>query len=151
VHPGGPPRQAQRGDDAAGLRGGRAGAHVPVHLQLRRVVGAAQVGGAERDLPRGDQVGGAGADGVHRALPLIRADAGVRLPALRHEARHLPVLRRMGPRHDGLHCRVPAGDQRRAAGGHARRLGGALVLEEVRQGRQAGGSGELHVGKSKVW
>ncbi|XP_039774652.1 uncharacterized protein LOC120642259 isoform X2 [Panicum virgatum] len=150
VDPGGPSREAGRGGHAARLRAGRADAHVPVHAELRRVVGPAQVGGAQRDLPRGDPVGGAGPDGVHRALPLLRADAGVRLPALRHEVRHLPVLRRLGRGDDGLRRRVPAGDQGRAAGGHARRLGAPLVLEEVRRrrGRQAGGAGELPVGET---
>ena len=148
---GGSPREARRGDDdAAELRDRRAGVDLHVHVQLRPVVGPAQVGGAERDLPRGDQVGGAGHYAVSRAHPLLHADAGVHLDALRHEVCHISLLLRMGAGHDGFHRGVLAGDQRRAAGDHAVGVGKALVLEEVRRlasldARQEAGSGEPYV------
>ncbi|KAF0890343.1 hypothetical protein E2562_002742 [Oryza meyeriana var. granulata] len=144
VDNGGPSREAPRGgDDGSELRGGAGGADVPVHGELRHVVGTAQVGGTERDLPGGDPVGGAGPEHVHLAHALLRADAGVYLYALRHEVRNLPLLRRLGSRHDGLHRAAAAGDEGRAARGHALGVGEALVLEEVRQGPQAGHPSEL--------
>ena len=131
------------GDDGEELRGGGGGADVRVHGEPRPVMGTAQVGGAERDLPGGGPVGGAGAGPVRLAHALLRADAGVHVHALRHEVRHLPLLRRLGPRHDGLHRAVPPGDQGRPTRGHARGVGEALVLEAVRHGRQAGRPSEL--------
>ena len=136
---GGAPGEARRRDHAAELRDRRAGPDLRVHLQLRHVVGAAPVGGAERDLPGGGPVGGAGPEHLHHALHLLRGAAGVHRPALRHEARRVPVLRRLAPGHDGLRGGVPAGDEGRAAGGHAVGVGTALVLEEVRRGHQGTG------------
>uniref|UniRef100_A0ACD5UC58 Uncharacterized protein n=1 Tax=Avena sativa TaxID=4498 RepID=A0ACD5UC58_AVESA len=145
VDTGGTSRPAPRDDNGEELRVWGAGADVRVHVQLRPVMGAAQVGGAERDLPRGDQVGRAGHDHRHRAHPLLRADAGVHHLALLLEVRHILLLRRLGPGDDDLHGGAPAGDQRRAARGHAVGVGQALVLEEVRQGCQAGQPGQLLV------
>jgi hypothetical protein len=134
-----PSWKAQRGDYASQLRRGRGGAHVPLHIQLQLVLGTAQVGRSQRDLPRGYQVGRASHDIVHRAHPLFRADAGVHHSALPHEVCDILVLRWMGPGHDCFHRLVPAGDERRAARSHAIGVVKALALVEVRrQGRQPG-------------
>lgn len=94
------------------------------------------VGDAERDLPRGRQVGGATRYHIHRARCLLLADADVRPLALHREVWDIPVLRGLARAHDrsfvAAFVRETKGD-RCATGDQAVVVGRTLVLEKVRR------------------
>lgn len=105
---------------------------MPVRGGVRVVLGAAGLDGAERDIPAGDEVGGAEHHGGGEPALHLRHRPVLLVSALLPQVRDLPLLRRMDRRHDGLRLGLPAGDEGGPHRGDDPPVEEALVLEEDR-------------------